>query len=214
MSGDPFRMLCVILANMPYGTAPAWSDGMMTVYRVGLRNLPEDAAPALAEAIVDRCQWRPTVHEIIEIWRQIVRPTDTEAAPKLVADIIRLRDRWGEYVVPHPDFPRLLQSGEPDWSDPMKRAVIATFGGWVAFCRDDSPPGVLRGQMLRVAESVISGGTDETIQRLRLEYREMRAGIATEGAGEAVEIVELASPLPRIGAFGRMAESIRVDRVS
>lgn len=181
MKGEFFDGMCTILVNMPRGTAPAWNAGVMQIYLIGLRNIPDEATGAVIEAIIDRCTFRPTVHEIVDLYREISRPHDPAKAQRLVGELLYLRDRHGEYVVPNPDFPRLLQSGEPDWTDPIKQRIIATFGGWVHFCRDDSPDGVIRGQLLKVANAVIEGEGDETINRLRIEYRQTRAELGAPG---------------------------------
>ena len=176
---------------MPFGTAPPWNEGLMEMYKIGLRNIPNDAVSILCEAVIDRCKFRPTVHEIVDLWRDISNPVDPSAAHNLVAEILALRDKYGEYVVPDPHFPMIRDAGEPTWTDPLKRQIVATFGGWVAFCRDDSPSGVLRGQLLKVAAAVLVGQGDETINRLRLEYRQVRAALPAVAPDTEIDVPTL-----------------------
>lgn len=65
---------------------------------------------------------------------------------------------------------------EPGWvkAHPVLAAIVAAMGGWNAIATGggiDTPSGVFRGQLRRVAEAVIEGQGETTIRALRLEYQ-------------------------------------------
>jgi hypothetical protein len=205
---DPLTEILTIISNMTPGAAPQWNPGMAKMYQIGLRSVPDEGAGILAEAIVDTCTFRPSVHEILTLWRKISAPEAAVSPDTLVAQIYSLRDKYGEFAVSSPDFPGLRLAGEPQWSDPLKRRIVAAMGGWVTFCRDDAPASVQRGQLLKIAQMVVGGEGDEPINRLRLEYQEARAAMPApalelpEPAREPLAEDEPETGMTRIGAMG------------
>jgi tyrosyl-tRNA synthetase len=142
-----------------------WSRAHDDAYYIGLSDLPESIADALRKAILVRFEWRPSVKEIRELAQEILHPRHTRTAAGIVAELYELRDKYGAYAVCHSEQLRVWKKGEPHWSDPVKRKVIAAVGGWVSFCEDAAASGVMRGQLLKIAEQVLR---DNDIQEIRL----------------------------------------------
>jgi hypothetical protein len=154
MSPDAFSTFSVCLEYLPHGTSAPWDAGCARFYFAALADVPDDGVPALMKAVSTQFTFRPVPHDILTVWRKISAPEAAVSPDTLVAQIYSLRDKYGEFAVSSPDFPGLRLAGEPQWSDPLKRRIVAAMGGWVTFCRDDAPASVQRGQLLKIAQMV------------------------------------------------------------
>lgn len=176
MTPEVFVDFSICLQFLPNGNAPAWNPDCARFYFAALADIPDADAAPLMKSVATEFTFRPTPHDILALWRK-AKAINAPQADALIADIYRLRDKYGEYAVSSPDFPGLRLAGEPQWSDPVKQRIVGAMGGWVAFCRDDAPASVQRGQLLKIAGMVIGGEGDGAIERLRLEYRETLAAL-------------------------------------
>lgn len=199
MTPEAFAFFSPCLEYLPSAKGMTWDKGAARFYLAMLEEIPDTDTPMLIKAIGKVHTFRPTPAEIIDTWRRMTSISYGAQAEEAVGQILQLRDRYGEYVVPHPEFPRILQAGEPNWTDPIKQRIIATFGGWVHFCRDDSPDGVIRGQLLKVSVAVMAAYGDETINRLRIEYRQARAELGAPDDAAQIE------DCPRMLSLGEIA---------
>lgn len=175
MTGETFDEFCVVLANLSPGNAPSWNSGVMMIYQIGLRDVPNSAAAMLAEAVIDACTFRPAVAEIKALARQIAQSGMT--AVGLVAHIMALLAEHGRFGRRSPDPSRrnTYFEGPPAALCAEGHAALAVFGGWVNFADNQDPAGVLRGQLLKVAQAVVDGTSSDTMGRLQLEYQEAAA---------------------------------------
>lgn len=181
--------ICTVLSTMK--ADQKWTDAHDETYLVGLEDLPDEAGVVLRREILKRWDWRPSVKEIRDLWAKISAPALARSADEVVAEIYRLRDKYGEFAVSSPDFPGLRLAGEPTWTDDVKRRIVAAMGGWVAFCRDDAPASVQRGQLLKIAQMVLGNEGDGAIERLRLEYREEVAALSRPEPDPPVNLLPL-----------------------
>lgn len=172
---------------------------------LGLSDLPDAAGDTLRCEILRRWEWLPSVKEIRDLWTSISAPKTATTPDMIVARLYGLRSKHGAHVVPvkglEQSFPILAAKGEPSWTDDNMRRVIAAVGGWVAFCEDESPSGVMRGQLLKIAGSVLAGNSDDDLKRMRIEYQ---LAHAEQGQIETPEISGLTKPLLTIADFTRV----------
>jgi len=173
MTTAAFAILATALEMLPPQYDQPWNDKAIRWYFQQLQTIPDCDTAVVAEIIGTQCKKRPTPAEILERWRDVVAPAKRSAAD-VVGEILTLRSKYGSHVVPDENFPRLLKPGEPQWTDDVKRRVVAVMGGWVAYCEDDTPIGVQRGQLMRAAEQILAGSRDESVNELRLEYQEAK----------------------------------------
>ncbi len=159
--------ICTVLSTMK--ADQKWTSAHDEAYLIGLDDLPDEAGLILRREIIRHWDWRPSVREIRTLWEQITRPKPL-AADELVARLYGQRDKYGAYVVPDPEMPRLMRAGEPVWTDPNLRRLAAARGGWVAFCAEEANS-TNAAQLLKLAAGILGGATDAVINALRLEYQ-------------------------------------------
>ena len=175
MTPEIFARFSVCLEYLPHGTAPEWDDGCVRFYSVVLADIPDDAAPTLMKAVGSQFKFRPTPHEILDVWRKISRTSSDLTAEEMVGKMISLRCEKGIQHRKIQDDPCCRwEQCEPSWSNPLMARLSRAMGGWNEFCNDSSPLGVLRGQLRYAAESILAGVSEEGIERLRLDYQETR----------------------------------------
>ena len=180
----PQAMFLAIIGELPASSANPWSASTEQMFLIGLRSIPDEGLPKLCEAVLDRCRFRPSVHEIKDLWQKLTSPLDALTPAGLVASLAERVRNHGAHGMPHPTLRNCFLAGAPPDLTEAESAVVATWGGWGPFCEDESPVGVRRGQMLKVAEMVISGGEGEGLRRLRLEYQEQQGAHLISGATE------------------------------
>ena len=211
MTGPALDRFCVILANLSPGNAPKWNYGVMQIYQIGLRDVPNEAASPLTEAIIDACTFRPSVAEIKAMYRDLTQG-DRPSAPALVGEVMGLLAEYGAYGQRDTKYGahNFYLLGEPEGLSPAARAVVAVWGGWVKFAEDPSPGGVRRGQMLKIAQQVIDGTTSDTMHRLRLEVEAAAAALPAPAINIGQR--EDADP-PAFGHAGRIEASAVMARI-
>lgn len=159
--------ICTVLSTMK--ADQKWTSAHDEAYLIGLGDLPDEAGLILRREVIRHWDWRPSVREMRTLWAQISQPKPL-AADELVARLYGQRDKYGPYVVPDPEFPRLMKAGEPAWTDPNLRRLAAARGGWVAFCAEEANS-TNAAQFLKLAAGILGGATDAAINALRLEYQ-------------------------------------------
>lgn len=203
MTKEGFEKFSIVLRYKSPGSAPAWDTGCAQYYFMMLADVPDSVVMPLMRAVDAAYKFRPSPEEIKETWRQLCAPNDAVTPETVAAQIYALRDKWGAQAVPVPGFeerfPSIRGKGEPNWTDPVKRQVIAAMGGWVTFCEEETPAGVQRGQLLKIAAAVIGGQGQQTLNELRLEYRERQAALASQNAPSAGHELGDGGPLVSIG---------------
>ena len=175
MTVDVFASFSPCLRYRSPGNAPAWDDGCALYYFAALAEIPDADAPLVMKAIMTGgCgKFRPDPDEVLALWRKITRPAPV-VAEELAGLMLLKRREKGMYQRRIPDDPyNRWETCEPPWGEhqQLERRVSLGMGGWTAFCSDDSPLGVLRGQLVKLAAAVIGGANDEAISALRLEYQ-------------------------------------------
>ena len=158
--------ICTILSTMK--ADQKWTPAHDEAFLVGLEDLPEEAGLLLRREILKQFDWRPSVKDVRDLWEKISRPKPL-AADELVSRFYNLRDRYGAYVVPNPDLPGVMKSGEPSWTDMNLKRLAAARGGWVQFCAEESNS-TNAAQLLKLATVILGGAGDAAINTLRLEY--------------------------------------------
>ena len=103
---------------------------------VGIEELRRAASYCMANS-----DFFPTMHAL----REAVQQSDLEhrapAAGDAFAEVKRAVAAIGYYRV-------------PEWSHPMIGRAIDAMGGWQAFCLSEDPEGVIRGQFVKIYESL------------------------------------------------------------
>ena len=171
MNDDLFTVLTAQLASMK---GNPWTTSHFDSYMLGLSDLPDDAGMFLARELLQRWEWRPSVKELRDYWHQISSLEPPQSADEIVAELMHLRAKFGPYAMKTKHSVTgvtIYAKGEPEWTKPILQRVVATLGGWVNFCESDDPDGVIRGQMLKIAGSIIADGGTERLQQLRIEYK-------------------------------------------
>lgn len=172
-----FGIFAVCLEYLPYGTAPAWDKGCARFYFAVLSDIPDAAVPVLMKAVGTQFTFRPTPHDILAIYAKLTAPADALTPASLVAKLAERVRRHGACGMPHPTLRNCFLPGPPPDLTDAEASVVATWGGWGPYCEDDSPAGVRRGQLLKVADMVLQGGQGEGLRRLRLEYQALQSAL-------------------------------------
>lgn len=170
MTINAFSTFSVCLEYLPYGTAPAWDAGCSRFYFAVLSDVPDTAVVPLMKAVGSQFKFRPTPTEILDVWGKISAPSDPINPAGLVAKLAERVQKHGAHGMPHPTLRNCYLAGPPPDLTDQEAAVVATWGGWGPFCEDESPVGVRRGQLLKVAEMVLSGHGADSLRQIRLEY--------------------------------------------
>ena len=171
MNREAFSELSICLRCKPAGTSMEWSPSVAKYYHALLLALPDEAVGPLIQVIggTTKYKFRPEPGEIIDIWRKISAPKLPLEADQVMAKIYALERKFGAYPVQGPDG--VWKRGEPVWTDKIIERVIASFGGWVAFCEDSSPSGVRKGQLRAITTAILNGDNNDDVMRLRESYR-------------------------------------------
>ena len=172
MDGKPLDIFLGILSTMKnYGDR--WGKTHVDAYEFGLANIPNSAVPILCRSVQAEFDERPTVRQIITHWRQICEPASvmsTADALELVWGLVR---KYGEAGAEDPRSPNIRYPGEPqelvDAPDAVRQTIRA-MGGWVSFCREESPDSVLRAQFERIYKAAVAGTANDSLRQARLEY--------------------------------------------
>ena len=130
MTVENISVLATLLETMR--SDQKWTDRHTESLMIGLEDLPDELSQILGREILTRWSWRPSVKEIRDLAIEIMQPTTKKSAADYVSEIITLRNRYGAHAVRTVDG--YFVKGEPAWSCPIKRKVIAAMGGWVDFC--------------------------------------------------------------------------------
>lgn len=198
-------MFLAIIGELPSSAATPWSAATEQMYLIGLRSIPDAGLPKLCEAVLDVCRFRPTVHEVKDIWQRLTAEGDAVTPADVVASLSERVQRFGAYACPHPVLRHTYILGPPPDLSPHEKGVVACWGGWENYANDDSPLGVKRGQALKVAEMVIRGEQGDGLRQLRLEYREQQAALDSQRALDSpAEPASLPAPEPRDGGMARL----------
>lgn len=161
-------MFMSIIAELPSPANMPWSDATEQMYLLGLRGVPDAGLPKLCEAVLDRCKWRPAVAEIKEIWGRLTATAPSPTAADVVAELSTLVQEYGAFGRIDQACRNLRFLGPPAGISAPALAVARCWGGWERYANDESPPGVKRGQALKIAEMVLRGDDDG---RARLEHQ-------------------------------------------
>lgn len=175
MTKAAFEKFSICLQYASPGNAPAWDAGCARYYYAMLGDVPDADAPGLMVAVGKEFNFRASAQQILELWRQATRASLPGTADEMVGKMLEMRARHGVYHARIPDdlYCRWAPT-EPPWTDALWARLSHAMGGWTAFCSDDSPLGVVRGQLHRAASAIIAGEDETAIDRLRLEYAEQR----------------------------------------
>lgn len=166
--------ICTVLSTMK--ADQKWAPAHDEAYLLGLEDLPDEAGAVLRREILRQWDWRPSVKEIRALWQTITAPP-ADAAEEVAGLMLRKRRQKGLYQWRIPGDPCCRwEVREPPWGahQSVERRVSLGMGGWAAFCADDSPLGVLRSQLTKLAAAVLGGSGDADLDRLRLEYEQSR----------------------------------------
>ena len=170
MTVDAFSTFSVCLEYLPHGTAPAWDAGCSRFYFAVLSDVPDAAVVTLMKAVGSQFKFRPTPHEILEVWRKVSAPALPFTPVDLVAKLSERVRKHGAHGRPHPTLRNCYIAGPPPDLTSEELSIVTTWGGWGPFCEDESPTGVRRGQLLKAAEMVLAGHRIDGLRQLRLEY--------------------------------------------
>jgi hypothetical protein len=98
--------------------------------------------------------WLPDPSDLVALYE--ARSVDAQAQPaSIVAEILEKINERGIYGqrVDLPSGGYYYAEGEPDLSEEA-RLVVRALGGWRNLCLEETPEGVLRGQMLKISEQI------------------------------------------------------------
>ena len=200
MTIDAYAAFSPCLRYRSPGNAPAWDDGCALYYFAALSEIPDADAPILMKAIMTGgCgKFRPDPDEVLTLWRKITKAPPA-IAEEIAGDMLTRRRVTGIYQRKIPGDPYCRwEICEPPWTDLVRGRVSAGMGGWAAFCEDDSPLGVLRAQLIKLASAILDGGDDTTVGLLRLEYQAAHAKSPGNAETTAHELPD--APLHGLGA--------------
>lgn len=175
MDGKTLTDFCSLLSNMPSSKDTPWRDSALRMYQLGLSKVPNEAFKPLAEAVLLRCKFRPSVSEIVDLWHEISDKSLHMPITEVLMRIKRLITKYGEFGRTDPAYPPTCRfSGEPaeleSAPEPVKE-VIAAWGGWVALCREDCEPMVFRAQFERLYKSACSGIGNQDLREIRRQFQ-------------------------------------------
>lgn len=156
--------------NPARGPKLALTPAELDMFFVALRDVPDAAANALFMAVVDECETRPSPKQLRDLARGVIHgpdPDATEAYLKLQEAI-----RQHGYL------------REPLFEDATLAYLVAALG-WQNICTDETPPGVFRGQFVRMYAERRAGRQAEGLRQLHQEFK--AALLAGEPAAALLE---------------------------
>lgn len=191
MDGTNFDQYCVILSNLAAANVPKWNAGVMKLYEVGLRDVPNDITGPLSKLTVDRYTFRPSVAQVKAMAREILHgpPLSLTAALVEVNRYLDRLGRWGKeprglcVTVPSGTGYKQLQAvlrwssaDVPEWSCPELARTVEAMGGWEDLAT--TPPKFWLSRFERIYADVLDSAEADGARRLHLAYTAQKQLVA------------------------------------
>lgn len=195
MTKDKFAELCRALRTMKSGIE--WTADVQDAYLRVFQKVPNPIVDVMINAILVHFEWRPSIAEIVNLMREIMRDGDGASCAAALQEVHRFRATLGKRCVQSGTVTAVdmynrreiatyknMIEGTPAFSDPHTTVVIEAMGGWPQFCdmADSTPVTIWQGQFMKLYEATAKQDGSETLKKLRLEWREQVAGLLSAEA--------------------------------
>lgn len=151
MTGKELGQLCSVLSAMPPN---GWTQGHAEFYGMVLGRMDYGQVTAALSRMMTKTTFRPQPAEILAEMASMSGANPDDVYQRLV----QLRAKYGEegHRVAHPGGGCHYEPGEPGELTDVEAATVRRLGGWLNWCRSNSPDGVERRQCGDAARSVLS----------------------------------------------------------